>query len=219
MSTIDLPNMNDTAESAGLPQVIRREVSHVTSEKPRVVPWLGHKIEQAVQAACAAVSSDESVGRQVRAEVEFRLKRERSLFIHVEQLQDLVEETLIELGHAKVALAYAKYRTRRAALREAAQEEEPVVEEQLELASRDLLTDIRARVSFASIGLQLALSESELIDRLLRSASMALSPEEQRDTIILNAKSLLDLDADARFFAGRILLTYIYEETLPWKIS
>nr|QIQ10868.1 hypothetical protein OJOKFFHK_00011 [uncultured bacterium] len=42
---------------------------------------------------------------------------------------------------------------------------------------------------------------------------------EQRETIILNAKNLLDVDADSRFFAGRILLTYIYEETLPWKIS
>jgi ribonucleoside-diphosphate reductase alpha chain len=48
---------------------------------------------------------------------------------------------------------------------------------------------------------------------------MNLTPEEQRDTIILNAKSLLDVDADARFFAGRILLTYIYEESLPWKIT
>jgi len=27
------------------------------------------------------------------------------------------------------------------------------------------------------------------------------------------------VDADSRFLAGRILLTYIYEETLPWKIA
>ncbi|MHA3770665.1 ribonucleoside-diphosphate reductase subunit alpha [Verrucomicrobiota bacterium sgz303538] len=219
MSTIELPNLSDASEATGFPQVIRREVSHVKSDKPRVVPWLGHKIEQAVQAACAAVGADEAIGRQVRAEVEFRLKKERSLFIHVEQLQDLVEETLIDLGHSKVALAYAKYRARRAVLRETEVAKAPVVEEQMELASRDLLADIRARVSFACIGLKLTLSEADLIDRLLRSASMALSTEEQRDTIVLNAKSLLDLDADARFFAGRILLTYIYEETLPWKIA
>jgi hypothetical protein len=34
-----------------------------------------------------------------------RIRRERPLFIHIEQIQDLVEETLLELGHGKVALA------------------------------------------------------------------------------------------------------------------
>ncbi|MFM7321490.1 MAG: ribonucleoside-diphosphate reductase subunit alpha, partial [Armatimonadota bacterium] len=58
-----------------------------------------------------------------------------------------------------------------------------------------------------------------LISRLLRSTSMSLSEEERRDTIILNAKSLLEVDADSRFVAGRILLTYLYEETLPWRIA
>ena len=53
----------------------------------------------------------------------------------------------------------------------------------------------------------------------MRSVSLSLTPQEQRETIILNAKNLLDVDADSRFFAGRILLTYIYEETLPWKIT
>ncbi len=53
----------------------------------------------------------------------------------------------------------------------------------------------------------------------MRSVSLSLTPQEQRETIILNAKNLLDVDADSRFLAGRILLTYIYEETLPWKIT
>ena len=82
-----------------------------------------------------------------------------------------------------------------------------------------LSADLRARLSFARIGLDLTLSEDELIARLLRSVSMSLTPQEQRETIILNAKNLLDVDADCRFLAGRILLTYIYEETLPWKIE
>ena len=53
----------------------------------------------------------------------------------------------------------------------------------------------------------------------MRSVSLSLTPAEQRETIILNAKNLLDVDGDSRFFAGRILLTYIYEETLAWKIA
>ncbi len=224
MSTTTFSLSNDPAAAAGevsadFPQVIRRDTSHVKSDKPRVVNWLGHKIAHAVRAAAAASGAETSIGEQVQAEVEYRMKRERPLFIHVEQLQDLVEEILMELGHGKVALAYAKYRARRSALRETTAEAPASEESQLELASREQLNDIRARLSFARIGLNLTLSEEDLIARLLRSVSMALSLDEQRETIILNAKNLLDVDADSRFFAGRILLSYIYEETLPWRIT
>jgi ribonucleoside-diphosphate reductase alpha chain len=201
------------------PRVIRRDLPQSRLNKPRVVPWLGHKIEKAVDSACSAVGHA-PVGKQISAELEFRMKKERPLFIHIEQLQDMVEAMLIELGYGHVALAYGKYRARRSAIREI---EANVVlaggAEQLELAAPSLTTDLRARLSFARINLDLTLSENELIARLLRSVSMSLTPQEQRETIILNAKNLLDVDGDCRFLAGRILLTYIYEETLPWKIS
>jgi ribonucleoside-diphosphate reductase alpha chain len=206
------------ATASEYPRVIRRDLPNAKSTKPRVVAWLGHKIEKAVDAACAAVGQ-EPIGKQIQAEVEFKMKKERPLFIHIEQLQDLVESLLIELNYSRVALAYGKHRARRAALRE---HEELIAlngGEQLELASPALTNDLRLRISFARINLHLTLSENELIARLMRSVSLSLSPQEQRETIILNAKNLLDVDADSRFFAGRILLTYIYEETLPWKIS
>lgn len=209
------------AETFDFPRVIRRDLPGARpGEKPRVVPWIGHKIARAVQAACEEVGVQDNIGDQVQAEIEFKMKKERPLFIHIEQLQDLVENTLIEIGQARVAVAYAKYRAKRAAMREYHQKDQLVDSpDQLELATREQLADIRARISFAKIGLHLTLSENELISRLLRSASMSLSPQEQRDTIILNAKNLLDVDADSRFFAGRILLTYIYEETLDWKMA
>ncbi len=217
---MDTFTLTSTIEEAGeLPHVIRRDTPEAKPGKPRVVPWLGHKIANAVRAAALASGADSSIGDQVQAEIEFRLKKERPLFIHIEQLQDLVEETLIEIGHGKTALTYAKYRAKRAALREVEEGKFSEAEEQLELASREQLADIRARISFAGIGLALTMSENDLIARLLRSISMNLTPEEQRDTIILNAKNLLDVDADSRFFAGRILLTYIYEEALPWRIA
>jgi len=217
LSAKEVVNLDEVV--SGFPQVIRRDVN-TESGKPRVVPWMGYKIERAVQAACEAVKVDVAIGHHVRAEIEFRMKKERPLFIHIEQLQDLVEETLMDINQPRVALAYGKFRARRAALRELeisqAINDQP---DQLELASREQLADIRARISFAKIGLHLTLSEHDLIARLLRSASMSLSPEEQKDAIILNAKNLLDVDADSRFLAGRLLLTYIYEETLNWKIS
>jgi ribonucleoside-diphosphate reductase alpha chain len=210
-------NLGAVAESE-LPRVIRRDLLGAKSTKPRVVPWIGHKIEKAVDAACAAVGH-QPVGKELRAEAEFRVKKQCPLFIHIEQLQDLVESLLIELHYGQVALAYAKYRARRAVLREIEAQTEPGPVEQLELSSPDRVHDLRLRLSFARIGLNLTLSDQELTTRLMRGVSLSLTPEEQRETIILNAKNLLDVDADSRFFAGRILLTYVYEETLPWKIA
>ena len=206
------------ATASEFPRVIRRDLANAKSSKPRVVAWLGHKIEKAVDAACAVVGQ-EPIGKQIQAEVEFKMKKERPLFIHIEQLQDLVETLLIELNYSRVALAYGKHRAGRAAVRDFELTIAGNDTEQLELASPALTNDLRLRLSFARINLNLTLSENELIARLMRSVSLSLSPQEQRETIILNAKNLLDVDADSRFFAGRILLTYIYEETLPWKIS
>lgn len=219
-TTAQLPTFANTGSPSDLPQVIRRDTPDDLSGKPRVIGWMGHKIERAVGAACAANGADEAIGREVRAEIEFRLRQNNPSYIHIEQLQDLVEETLVELGHARIALAYAKYRARHALMREQAMEGRlagaDAADGQLELCTREQLLDLRHRISFATIGLDLTLSDDALLARLLRGTSMDLSSEERRGTIILNARGLLDLDADSRFFAARILLTYIYEETLPW---
>ena len=126
---------------------------------------------------------------------------------------------MIELNYGSVALAYGKHRARRAALREIEAQMAFQTARPLSMLSSGFIEDLRLRISFARIGLNLILSDKELIVRLIRSVSASLTPQEQKETIILNAKNLLDVDADSRFFAGRILLTYIYEETLPWKIA
>ena len=223
MSTevLEQPTETQTVpQPIGLPKVIRRDDPHATNEKPRVVPWLGHKIASAVQSACKEVGSDPSVGEQTRIAIESRMLDEAPLFIHIEQLQDIVEETLLDMGQGKVAICYAKYRARRAALREQRAIEPEIDADQLELTSAEILKDIRLRVSFAVINLDLGeATENTLIAKLLRSITPDLTTEERRNTIILNAKSLLELDADYRYFAARILLTFIYEETLPWNIT
>jgi len=219
ITTFVLRNELPTSGTADFPQVIRRDIPGDLSGKPRVVAWVGHKIARAVAAACFVENQDEGIGQRVQAEIEFRMSQERPSFVHIEQLQDMVEETLIEIGHPRVALTYGKYRARRAAERTYGVVGVDDSGQQLELATREQLNDIRARISFAKIGLTLSLGDEELLVRLLRSTSINLTPMERRETIILNAKSLLELDADARFFAARILLSYIYEETLQWTVA
>ena len=64
------------------------------------------------------------------------------------------------------------------------------------------------------IGLDLCLSEEEIEFELRRSIGAEISEGELQRTIILNAKSLIERDADFAKFAARILLSYIYEEVL-----
>lgn len=171
-----LTNDESAVEPGEFPQVIRRDLPTDASGKPRVVPWLGHKISRAVSAACVAQGVEESIGQQVQAQIEFKMRRERPSFIHIEQLQDLVEETLIQIGQPHVALTYGKYRARREAERKLGGTVADDSGHQLELATRAQLADIRARISFAKIGLTPSLPDDEVLTRLLRSTSINLSP-------------------------------------------
>ena len=51
-----------------------------------------------------------------------------------------------------------------------------------------------------------------------RSSPGSTAPTSRR-LIVLNAKSLVERDSDYSRFAGRILLSYVYEETLDWSIT
>ncbi len=205
-----LPALAAKATKASFPRVIRRDIPGDTSGKPRIVDWIGHKITQAVDAACQSVGQP-PVGAEVRAHIEAELGGGHTSLMHIEQLQDMVEEALITLGHTRAALAYGKYRVAHLARRQQAAEKFPLPE------VND--PDLSARLSFAKIDLNLTMSDQEILVRLSQSLSPNLTETERRDTIVLNAKTLLDTDADSRYLAGRILLTYIYEEVLPWKIT
>ena len=71
---------------------------------------------------------------------------------------------------------------------------------------------------FASIGLDLPLDDAELERELRRSIRAGIARADLDRLVVLNAKSLMERDADFSFFAGRILLTFVYEETLGWDI-
>ena len=78
--------------------------------------------------------------------------------------------------------------------------------------------DLRKRIEYASLDLDLCLSEDEIERELRRSVFPEMNKSDLEKTIILNAKSLIERDADFSKFAARILLTFIYEEVLEWNI-
>ena len=204
-------------------QVIRR--NHPSADKPVIVPWNGDKIERAVSKAFHGCGEEkyELMAREVRDLIEIKIASNEPTHLHLEQVQDMVEIALLEKA-PKVAIAYAKFRSYRQAIREMAYQQteesviDPLSEGQLQLLDTQTLHELRARVEFSMMGLSLTMNKNSLTARLLASISPDLTADEKEQTIILNAKSMMDCDADMRFFAGRILLTFIYEKTIPWTI-
>ena len=149
--------------------------------------------------------------------------------IGIEDLQDIVQEELMKSGHYKVAASYVLYRAHRAEVRTQSEEElrrvaidrqESMILLKLEDGSTTLWDglDLRKRIDFASIGLDLCLSRDAIESELRRSLFPEMTREALDRTIILNAKTLIERDADFARFAARIFLTYLYEEALGWDI-
>jgi ribonucleoside-diphosphate reductase alpha chain len=135
--------------------------------------------------------------------------------IHIEEIQDVIQDTLSDLGYEQTASRYASYRHDRAKLREIKESEE-----RMEMILPELVTSqLLARIDFASMDLELPMSKKDLAHKLITSMSIGLTEKEKMNTILMNTRSLIELDPDFRLFAGRILLTYIYEEILPWKVE
>ena len=200
---------------------------HLVRRNGMVVAWDINKIEVAIRKAFLALGLDSKPAVKVSAKVDVRVQKLGKSQVDIETVQDIVQEELMKAGHFKVAEAYIVYRARRAFLREQVPVE-PVVEESLfamveafdESGAPFLWTgaDLRSRIEFARQGLSIEATSLDLEHELRRSLGSNITVAEIRKVVILNAKALMEKDSAYAFFAGRILLTYIYEECLGWDI-
>ncbi len=194
----------------------------------RVVPWNDGKIEVAVRKAFLSLKLDASPSVRISERVTDRAHKLGQAYISIERVQDLVQEELMLAGAFKVAEAYIVYRAERAMIRAQKEADETNGSGQFAmilLKNEDGSTvfwdgeDLRRRIDYALIGLELPMSQSRLMSELLRSVTGEISRPDLQKTIILNAKTLIEQDVDFSRFASRILLTYIYEEALGWSIE
>ena len=192
------------------------------------VPWNPEKIFKAIYKAFLAEYIEQEreptdlekqtateKAAQVTQKVVHEITGSGREVIHIEEIQDIVEDTLAEMGYAQIAKRYSTYRIERARLRELKEMHEEVVTALPELVTPNLL----ARIDFALIDLDVPMKREELAQKLIVSMSVGLTSKEKMNTILMNVRSLIELDPNYRFFAARILLTYIYEEVLPWKVE
>ena len=194
----------------------------------QVVPWNESKIEIAVRKSFfLSLHFDSRPAVDIARAVTDRLNGAGQAFINIEDVQDAVQEEMMRQGHFKVAESYILYRAHRARVRaeesgveadESQQESMIVITEEDGSSNFWDAVDLKRRIEFGTIGLELNLTAEEIEAELRRSLYPEMKCEDLKKTIILNAKSLIERDADFARFAGRILLTYIYEEVLDWDI-
>lgn len=192
-----------------------------------VVPWNEAKIEIAVRKSFLSLELDSSPAVDIAQAVTDRLNRLGQAFINIEDVQDAVQEEMMRKGHFKVAESYILFRAHRSRLREengevdaeAGQQDSMIVvtESNGESNFWDGV-DLKLRIEYAMIGLELDESPEVIEDELRRSLYPEMQRSDLKKTIILNAKTLIERDADFARFAARILLTFIYEEVLDWDI-
>ncbi|MBU6182843.1 MAG: ribonucleoside-diphosphate reductase subunit alpha [Verrucomicrobia bacterium] len=196
-----------------------------------VVPWMESKIEHACRRAFLDMKENAEAAATIARSVTERVRARESAFVHIEDVQDLVQEELMRQGYFKVAESYILYRAHRASQREENSRAE------VEAASNDLQeslimvtqrngqntlwdgSELKKRIQFAMIGLDLNLDAAQIERELRRSLASEVTEDILKNTVILNARTLIERDADFAKFAARILLSYIYEEVLDWRIA
>jgi ribonucleoside-diphosphate reductase alpha chain len=190
-----------------------------------VMPWSTAKIETAVRKAFLSLQSDGAPAAGIAARVAERAQSLGVAYVPIETVQDIVQEELVLGGHMRVAERYIVYRAERAMLRAeeraGAEPEAPPSIPVLEADGRESAwtgEDLRERIAFATIGLDLALDAAEIERELRRSIRPGVARADLRRLVILNAKALVERDSDYSAFAGRILLSYVYEEALDWDV-
>jgi ribonucleoside-diphosphate reductase alpha chain len=204
----------------------------VIRRNSQVVPWNDQKVEIAVRKTFLSLARDSAPAVAISKAVAERIKASKQAFVRIEEIQDMVQEELMKAGHFKVAEAYILFRAERTAARSSGKVESkeasptpPVGQGTLVVVKRpngeNVLwdgADLRKRIEFAQTGLDLCLTTEQIELELRRSIYDQIAQKDLDATIVLNSKTLIEKDADFAKFAGRIQLTYIYEEVLGWDI-
>ncbi len=200
----------------------------------QVVPWSEQKVEIAVRKTFLSLQRDSAPAVGITKAVSARAHGAKQSFVHIEEIQDMVQEELMKAGHYKVAEAYILFRAHRNTARDRGEtdafEDTSAPFDMTAQAAMIMVikpdgsnefwdgADLRKRIEFARIGLDLCLTNEEIEIELRRAAYDQITQKDLDSTIILNSKTLIEQDADFAKFAGRIQLTYLYEEVLGWDI-
>ncbi len=205
-------------------KVIRRNGS--------VVPFNPSKISIAMTKAFIAVSGGQgAASARVREMVEklsatvvgaLLRSQPHGGTLHIEDIQDQVELSLMRSGEHDVARAYVLYREERTRERAKAKEitnaakaAAPVLHVLDKGVSRPLdIEALGATIAAACVGLGDAVSIEKIIKLTLKDLYDGVPVEEVRKCVVLSARSLIEQEPAYNFVTARLLLNNICCDTL-----
>ncbi len=210
-------------------KVIRRNGS--------VVPFNPSKISIAMTKAFIAVSGGQgAASARVREMVEklsatvvgaLLRSQPHGGTLHIEDIQDQVELSLMRSGEHDVARAYVLYREERTRERAKAKEitnaakaAAPVLHVLDKGVSRPLdIEALGATIAAACVGLGDAVSIEKIIKLTLKDLYDGVPVEEVRKCVVLSARSLIEQEPAYNFVTARLLLNNICCDTLGETVT
>jgi ribonucleoside-diphosphate reductase alpha chain len=220
-------------EAHGLPGEQDYSAYHTIRRNGAVVPFEPMKISVAMSKAFLAVLGQQAAGSEsLRSKVAehtanitgalMRRKPEGGA-IHIEEIQDQVELSLMRAGEHDVARAYVLYREQRARERAQHREEENravgihVVKKN---GQRELLdvAALRTTVAAACQGLELADIDT-ICSETLKNLYDGVSEEEVGKSAILAARALIERDPCHDLVTARLLLDSIRSEIIGEAVA
>jgi anaerobic ribonucleoside-triphosphate reductase len=177
-----------------------RNVEHIRKRSGQVVPFDQKKITNAIWAAVQAVGGkDRERAQCLSDEVARALRRKYDGGVpSVEHVQDIVEKTLIENGHAKTAKAYILYREQHKNIREVTRllRDITIIDDYLE--EMDWRVRENSNMTYSLQGLNVHITQKVVCNYWLNS----VYPKEIRDAHVNGEFHLHDLGTLGPYCVG-----------------
>ena len=199
----------------------------------QVAPYDASKIAVAMTKAFLAVEGD-SAGASTRIretvanltqqiDATFKRRMPSGGTIHIEEVQDLVELTLMRAGEQKVARDYVLYREERSRLRKqqaaapasSSNPDHPIINVTREDGTKSPLDFARLQtvVREACQGLE-GVSEKAIIDEAMRNLYDGVSVKDVTTSLVITARTLVEKEPNYTYATSRLLLDQLRAEAL-----
>ena len=201
---------------------------HVIRRNGKITPFDADKIAIAITKAFLAVEGgNAAASTRVRETVALLTQTMNSTFkrrmpaggmIHIEDIQDQVELTLMREGLQKVAREYVLYREERKRLR-ASQEQDTNATKELKVTlangSQVPLSQLKLDITIADACKGLTQIDAQLIiDETKRNLFDGVALADVHKAAIMSARTLIEKEPNYSFACARLLLIDLYQEAL-----
>jgi len=149
--------------------------------------------------------------------------------VHIEEIQDIVEKTLMKQGLEEVAKRYILYREARAKVRQSQTQKEGVsldlswvkdikIKTSMDEEKKLDLDALRFTIETCCQGLE-NVSAVKILNESLKNYYNGITDEQMALSNIMAAKSLLEFEPNYSFVAARLLLLNEYREAIGHNVS